>query len=111
MGRTLIGYKQKVRIRILSQVWWRTPLIPAFGRQRQADFWVLGQPGLQSEFQDSQGYTEKPCLQKSKEELASSLLDGGSFPAPPKGLKLAKIWPILLILNVERKLYSGAAHL
>jgi hypothetical protein len=22
-----------------------------------------GQPGLQSEFQDSQGYTEKPCLE------------------------------------------------
>jgi hypothetical protein len=27
------------------------------------DFSVQGQPGLQSEFQDSQGYTEKPCLQ------------------------------------------------
>jgi hypothetical protein len=40
------------------------PLIPAPGRQRQADFWVQGQPGLQSEFQDSQGYTEKPCLKK-----------------------------------------------
>jgi hypothetical protein len=26
--------------------------------QRQADFWVQGQPGLQNEFQDSQGYTE-----------------------------------------------------
>jgi hypothetical protein len=38
-------------------------LIPALGRQRQ-DFWVRGQPGLQSEFQDSQGYTEKPCLKK-----------------------------------------------
>jgi hypothetical protein len=25
-----------------------------------------GQPGLQSEFQDSQGYTEKPCLKKTK---------------------------------------------
>jgi hypothetical protein len=25
-----------------------------------------GQPGLQSEFQDSQGYTEKPCLKKPK---------------------------------------------
>ena len=25
------------------------------GSQRQADFWVWGQPGLQSEFQDSQG--------------------------------------------------------
>jgi hypothetical protein len=40
------------------------PLIPALGRQRQADFWVWGQPGLQSEFQDSQGYTENPCLKK-----------------------------------------------
>jgi hypothetical protein len=30
------------------------------------DFWVRGQPGLQSEFQDSQGYTEKPCLEKNK---------------------------------------------
>jgi hypothetical protein len=38
--------------------------IPALGRQRQADFWVRGQPGLQSEFQDSQNYTEKPCLEK-----------------------------------------------
>jgi hypothetical protein len=50
-----------------SWVWWRTPLIPALGRQRQVDFWVRGQPGLQSEFQDSQGYTEKPCLKKTKQ--------------------------------------------
>jgi hypothetical protein len=42
-----------------------TPLIPAPGRQRQADFCVRGQPGVQSEFQDSQGYTEKPCLEKT----------------------------------------------
>jgi hypothetical protein len=40
-----------------------TPSIPALGRQRQADFWVGGQPALQSEFQDSRGYTEKPCLE------------------------------------------------
>jgi hypothetical protein len=44
--------------------WWHTPLIPALGRQRQEDFWVQGQPGLQSELQESQGYTEKPCLKK-----------------------------------------------
>jgi hypothetical protein len=44
------------------------PLIPALGRQRQADLWVRGQPGLQSEFQDSQGYTEKPCLRKKKKK-------------------------------------------
>jgi hypothetical protein len=49
-----------------SRAWWLTPLIPALGRQRQVDFWVRGQPGLQSEFQDSQGYTEKPCLEKPK---------------------------------------------
>jgi hypothetical protein len=46
--------------------WWCTPLIPALGRQRQADFWVRCQPGLQSEFQDSQDYTEKPCLEKNQ---------------------------------------------
>jgi hypothetical protein len=43
-------------------------LIPALGRQRQADFLVRGQPGLQSEFQDNQGYTEKPCLKKPKKK-------------------------------------------
>jgi hypothetical protein len=41
-----------------------TPLVPALRRQRQVDFRVQGQPGLQSEFQDSQGYTEKPCFEK-----------------------------------------------
>jgi hypothetical protein len=43
-------------------------LVPALGRQRQrqADFWVRGQLDLQSEFQDSQGYTEKPCLKNKK---------------------------------------------
>jgi hypothetical protein len=50
----------------LLQVWWPTPLVLALERQRQVDFWVWGQPGLQSEFQDSQGYTEKPCLEKKK---------------------------------------------
>jgi hypothetical protein len=48
-------------------VWRRTPLIPALGRQRQANFSVQGQPSIQSEFQDSQGYTEKPCLEKTKQ--------------------------------------------
>ena len=43
------------------------PLIPPLRRQRQADFWDHGQPGLQSEFLDSQGYKEKPCLKKTKQ--------------------------------------------
>jgi hypothetical protein len=28
----------------------------------------VGQPGLQSEFRDSQSYTEKPCLEKPPKE-------------------------------------------
>jgi hypothetical protein len=32
-----------------SRAWWRMPLIPAPGKQRQADFWVRGQPGLHRE--------------------------------------------------------------
>ena len=50
----------------MNWAWWHMPLILALGRQRQADFWVQGQPGLQSEFQGSQGYTEKPCLEKNQ---------------------------------------------
>jgi hypothetical protein len=29
------------------RVWWHTPLIPTLGRQRQVDFWVWGQPGIE----------------------------------------------------------------
>jgi hypothetical protein len=50
------------------------PLIPAFRRQRQVDFWVRGQPGLQSEFQDSQGYTEKPWLEKQNKTKQKVML-------------------------------------
>jgi hypothetical protein len=39
----------------MARQWWHMPLIPPFGSQRQGDIWVRGQPGLQSEFQDSQG--------------------------------------------------------
>ena len=46
----------------------QTPLIPALRCQRQADFWVWGEPGLQSEFLDSQGYTEKRCLEKPQQQ-------------------------------------------
>jgi hypothetical protein len=63
---------------IPRRAWWRTPLIPALGRQRQADFWVQGQPGLQSEFQDSQGYTEKTCLKNKKKRKRNP--SGGPSP-------------------------------
>jgi hypothetical protein len=54
-------------------VWWRTPLIPALGRQRQADLWVRGQPGLQSELQDSHATQRNPVSKKKKSESVRSL--------------------------------------
>ena len=45
--------------------WWHIPLISALGRQRLAG---QGQPGLQSKFQESQGYTEKPKKKKKKRQ-------------------------------------------
>jgi hypothetical protein len=43
------------------------PLIIAL-KERQVDLWVWGQPGLWREFQDSRGYTEKPCLEKTDDD-------------------------------------------
>jgi hypothetical protein len=36
------------------------------GAEAGRSLWVQEQPGLQKEFQESQGYTEKPCLVKPK---------------------------------------------
>ena len=36
--------------------------------EASGSLWDQGQPGLQSEFQDSQGYTEKLCLRKKKKQ-------------------------------------------
>jgi hypothetical protein len=45
---------------VYGQAWWRMPLIPALGRQI-SEFEVSL---VYRVFQDSQGYTEKPCLKK-----------------------------------------------
>lgn len=54
----------KLFLKLMARQWWHTPFIPALGRQRRADFLVRDQPRLQSGYQDSQGCTEKPCLEK-----------------------------------------------
>lgn len=52
------------------------PLIPVVdGRQRQVDLCGKEQPGLQTEFQDSQSYTGKPCLEnENKHQQKESLV-------------------------------------
>jgi hypothetical protein len=39
---------------------------PSTWEAEAGGFLSSGQPGLQSEFQDSQGNTEEPCLKKNK---------------------------------------------
>lgn len=52
------------KARALSSWWWCTPLVPA----------EAGGASLQSEFKDSQGYTEKSCLVKPKNKIKQELL-------------------------------------
>jgi hypothetical protein len=73
---------------VYSRQWWRMPLIPALGRQRQEDFWVRGQPGLQSEFQDSHGYTEKPFPGKQNKTTPPKKKLNKKFKTKQNGLTL-----------------------
>ena len=65
---------------------WYTPLTPALCRQRQVN---LCEPGLQSKFQDSQGYTEKPCL---KEVLFGFLMDRILYTCIYLSINIALNW-------------------
>jgi hypothetical protein len=66
---------------------------PSTREAEEGDFWVQGQPGLQSEFQDSQGYTEKPCLKKPGGKKKLSKI--AQFPGMVEK-KYIKEWPLNL---------------
>lgn len=48
-------------------------LISAFGRQRQADLEIQGKPGIQSEFQASQGTVSKTNKHPQQKNLPAML--------------------------------------
>ena len=51
--------------------------------------WGWGQSGLQSEFQNSQGYTDKPCLKKQKQTKSTTLkLDMEAYAFIPSTQKV-----------------------
>jgi hypothetical protein len=63
--RNLVSKKTKTKNSSLLGSGDTSLLISALERQRQVDLCLRGQPGLLSEFQDSKGYTEKPCLENN----------------------------------------------
>ena len=60
-------------------------------------FWVQGQPGLQSEFQDSQGYTEKPCLKKTKQNKQTNKQTNNALSGQAQFYKYSCIHFVCLI--------------
>jgi hypothetical protein len=72
-------YGLKISRKAMHQ--WCTPWIPALGRHRQADLWLQDQPGLQIEFQESQYYTEKPCLASKQTNNKNNQNPLGQHPA------------------------------
>jgi hypothetical protein len=55
-----------IKITKVAGQWWRTPLVPALRRQRQADFWVRGQPGLHRETLSQKNQKRKKQKQNHK---------------------------------------------
>jgi hypothetical protein len=57
-------------------------LIQTFGRQRQADLQVQGQPGLHSKFQYNEVYTEKPFLEKPTNQTINTKQSKPTLKSP-----------------------------
>ena len=74
------GYKTLI---FLTGQRWCTLLIPALERQRQA--W-----SEQSEFQESQGCTEKPCLKKLKKQTKQTKNNNNKKKNPQKNTQTKK---------------------
>jgi hypothetical protein len=74
----------------------------------QADFWVRGQPGLQSEFQDSQGYTEKPCLKKIKNNNKKN--DHKVLSIVPDAKQICSEIAICCLLTRSSLVYVGSSR-
>jgi hypothetical protein len=65
-----------IHIKKKKKVWCHTTLVPAPWEQRQTDLEVQCQPGQQNEFQDIQGYTEKPYLKTNKQTKTKTKKQG-----------------------------------
>ena len=74
------------------------PLIPAFERQRQADLWVPGQPGLQSEFQEGQPELHRETLSQNKQTNKQTK----NQQKKANKVCISMVWGMLAIIMVSK---------
>lgn len=67
--------------KIPARRWWRTPLITW---ETEAEDLCEFEPGLHSEFQDSQGYIDYPCLEKQNKDPLQNQNPQKNIEYPPE---------------------------
>jgi hypothetical protein len=120
--KQVFTFKKKKKKKFPRQ-WWYTPVIPECWKQRQMDLWFWDQPDLQSEFQDSQIYTEKPflflkylfilfiwvhcsCLQTHQKRAPDLITDGCEPPCGGWELNSGPLEEQSVLLTTEPSLHS-----
>jgi hypothetical protein len=76
--KTSLSYKQILKKKKKKKKKWGRAVVahvfnPSTWEAESGGFLSSRPPGLQSEFQDSQGYTDKPCLKKTKKKKKSRI--------------------------------------
>jgi hypothetical protein len=72
-----------------ARQWWHMPLIPALRRQRQVNFWVWGQPGLQT---GQTGLNRETLSWKTKKKEKKKKKKRKREKGPPVGWKGENVW-------------------
>ena len=65
-----------------GRAWWSTPLIPALRRQRQADFWVRGQPGNKVNSRTSRAIQWNPVSKNKNKNKQTNKKSRRGIPLP-----------------------------
>ena len=72
---------------------------PSTWEAEAGDFWVRGRPGLQGEFQNSQGYTEKPCLGRTNKQTKQQHKRTNKQKDTGKSIKVY-IWAVSALMDL-----------
>jgi hypothetical protein len=72
-------------------------------------YWELvqGQSGLQSEFQDSQGYTEKPCLENKTKQNKNKTKNKQTKKMLGAGVMAQKLRVLAILPGVQSSIPSN----